>query len=129
MKDIFLPPVKAMSAQQLEKSLARLKMESDERYDALWAKYTKQMEQDAILIAHLKKQQKPENFGPSEFSALGRYLKGALLTVGDGRGGGTDIACAFESLVRIVTELLTPSYSDSDKILQIREELKYLLED
>jgi len=117
-----------MSVSQLERSLARLKIESDERYDALWTKYTKQMEQDAILIAHLRKQQQPEHRGPSEFTALTRYLKNAILSVADG-GGGTEVGCAFESLFRIVTERLTPSHQDSDYIRLLREELKPYLDD
>jgi small-conductance mechanosensitive channel len=44
-----------MSVQQLERSLARLKMETDEKYDALWKRYTKEKEQDIITIAHLSK--------------------------------------------------------------------------
>ena len=44
-----------MSVQQLERSLARLKMETDEKYDALWKRYTKEKEQYEITIAHLNK--------------------------------------------------------------------------
>ena len=42
-----------MSVQQLERSLARLKMETDEKYDALWKRYTKEKEQYEITIAHI----------------------------------------------------------------------------
>jgi Zn-dependent M32 family carboxypeptidase len=44
-----------MSVQQLERSLARLKIETDEKYDALWKRYTKEKEQYEITIAHLNK--------------------------------------------------------------------------
>ena len=118
-----------MSVEQLERSLARLKIETDEKYDALWTKYTKQMEQDAILIAVLRKQQPAEHRGPSEFTALSCYLKNAILSVADGAGrGGTEVGCAFESLFRIVTERLTPSHQDSDYIRLLREELKPYLD-
>jgi hypothetical protein len=117
-----------MSVQQLERSLARLKIETDEKYDALWVKYTKQMEQDAILIAHLRKKLPAEHRGSSEFTLLAKDLRDLILKA------NTDFGCqaqatlidfkdAFESLFRIITGRITPSHQDVDNIRIIKEGL------
>jgi hypothetical protein len=112
-----------MSVQQLERSLARLKMETDEKYDALWVKYTKQMEQDAILIAHLRKKLPTEHRGPSEFTTLAKMLRDGILSK-----DFINIGSAFESLFRIITERITPSHQDIDNIRSYKESLKPILD-
>ena len=118
----------------LEKSLSRLKMETDERYDALWVKYTKQMEQDAILIAHLRKQLPAEHRGPSEFTLLAKDLREAIVAFESDsnsaiKKGKNWVHCAFEQLFRIITERKTPSYQDVDNIQTIRSHLTDILDD
>jgi Zn-dependent M32 family carboxypeptidase len=44
-----------MTVSLLEKSLSRLKIETDEKYDTLWKRYTKEKEQYEITIAHLNR--------------------------------------------------------------------------
>jgi hypothetical protein len=123
-----------MSVEQLERSLARMKTETDEKYNALWTKYTKQMEQDAILIAHLRKQQPAEHRGTSEFTELAKDLREAIIQFESDSGSSEANArnwvhCAFESLFRIITERKTPSYQDIDNIQIIRKALEPVLDD
>jgi len=113
-----------MSVQQLERTIVRMKIENDERYDALWVKYTKQMEQDAILIAHLRKQQPAEHRGPSEFTTLAKSLRDGIVSK-----DFLDVKCAFESLFRIITERLTPSHQDIDNVRIIRKSLEEILDE
>jgi len=123
-----------MSVQQLEKSLARLKMETDEKYDALWTKYTKQMEQDAILIAHLRKQLPAEHRGPSDFTLLAKDLRDSIVKWETDCGCQAqatllEFKCAFESLYRIITMRLTPSHQDVDNVRSFRKSLEPILDD
>jgi len=123
-----------MSLEHLERSLARLKIESDERYDALWKKYTKQMEQDIILIGKLRSQLPPEHRGSSEFTELAKDLREAILQFESDSGSSEANArnwvhCAFETLFRIITERKTPSYQDIDNIRTIRKGLEPVLDD
>jgi hypothetical protein len=107
-------------------------MESDERYDALWQKYTKEKEQYEIKIAHLRKQ--PEHRGPSEFTDLAKDLQKAIVQFESCSGSAEANArnwvhCAFEQLFRIITERKTPSYQDIDNIQTIRSHLTDILDD
>jgi len=123
-----------MSVQQLERTIVRMKIENDERYDALWRKYTKQMEQDAILIAHLRKQLPEEHRGPSEFTLLAKDLREAIVAFESDSSSAKAkarnwVQCAFEQLFRIITERKTPSYQDIDNIQTIRSHLTDILDD
>lgn len=120
-----------MSLEQLERSLARLKIESDERYDALWKKYTKQMEQDIILIGKLRSQLPAEHRGASEFTDLAKDLREAIVAfeLGSEENARIGVQTAFESLFRIITERKTPSYQDIDNVRAIRKGLEPVLDD
>ena len=113
-----------MSVSQLARSLARLKMETDEKYDALWVRYTKQMEEDAILIAHLRKQQQVEHRGPSEFTTLAKSLRNGVISK-----DFLDVKGAFESLFQIVIRRLTPSHQDVDNLRGFRQGIEKMLDD
>lgn len=123
-----------MSLEQLERSLARLKVESDERYEALWKKYTTQMEQDIILIGKLRSKLPAEHRGASEFTELAKDLREAILQFESDSGSAEANArnwvhCAFETLFRIIKERKTPSYQDVDNIQTIRKGLEPVLDD
>jgi len=123
-----------MSVQQLERSLARMKIENDERNDALWKRYTKEKEQYEITIAHLRKQLPAEHRGPSEFTLLAKDLREAIVAFESDSGSAKAKArnwvhCAFEQLFRIITERKTPSYQDIDNIQTIRSHLTDILDD
>lgn len=156
LNDFSAIPLGQMSAQQLERALSRLKMETDEKYDALWKRYTKEKEQYEITIAHILRTQEldkkiaeakaeqqeiqkakdnyvAEHRGPSEFTALAKDLRDCILQSETDcgcqvQGYLLDVKVAFEQLFRIITERRTPSYQDIDNIRTIRKSLEPILD-